>query len=73
MDYEGPAFDLESRIPKGSVLGPTFYSLYTIDTPEQNNLTPMIADDVTQIITTDKARRTGICNQTLTLRTQRAV
>ena len=33
----------------------------------------MFADDVTQIITTDKARRTGLCNRTLTLRTQREV
>ena len=33
----------------------------------------MFADDVTQIITTDKARRTGLYNRALTLRTQREV
>ena len=33
----------------------------------------MFADDVTQIITTYKARRTGLCNRTLTFRTQRKV
>ena len=38
-----------------------------------DNLTLMFAYDVTQIITTDKARRTGSCNRTLTLRTQREV
>ena len=50
---------------------------YTNDTPEPepepNNLTLMFADDVTQIITTYKTRRTGLCNRTLTLRTQRKV
>ena len=68
-DYEGPAFNLES----GSVIGPTLYSIYINGTPksEPNNLTLMFADDVTKIITTDKARRTGLCNRTLTLRTQR--
>ena len=33
----------------------------------------MFADDVTQIITTDKTRKTGLCNRTLNLRTQREV
>ena len=33
----------------------------------------MFAVDVTQIITTDKARITGLCNRTFTLRTQREV
>ena len=35
------------------------------------NLTLMLADDVTQFIITDKARRTRLRNRTLTLRTQR--
>ena len=71
-EYVCPAFDLEIGVPQGSVLGPTPYFLYTNGTPETepNNLTIMFADEVTQIVTTDKARRTGLCNRTLTLRTQ---
>ena len=71
----GPAFDLESGVPQESLLGPILYSLYTNDTPEPEpyNLTLMFADDVTQIITTDKARRTGFCNRNFTLRTEREV
>ena len=33
----------------------------------------MFVDVVTQIITTDKVRGTGLCNETFTLRTQREV
>ena len=51
------AFDLESRVPQRSVLGSTFYSLYTNVTPEPNNLTLKFAGDVTQIITTDKGEK----------------
>ena len=67
-EHIGPAFNLESRVPQETVLRPTFYSLYmyTNDTPdpEPNNLTIIFADDVTQIMTTDKDRRTELCNQT---------
>ena len=65
-DYEGPSFDLESGVSQGSVLELTLYSFYTNDTPkpEPNNLILMFADDVTQIITTDKARRTGLQQNT---------
>ena len=40
---------------------------------EPHNLTLMFADDVIQIIKTDKVRRTRLCNRTLTLRIQREV
>ena len=72
-EYLGPAFNLENGAPQGLVLGLTLYSLYTNDTTETkpNNLTIMFTDDVTQIITTDKGRKTGLW--ILTLRTQREV
>ena len=71
-EYVGPAFYLESRVPQGSVIGPTLYTNDTAE-PKPNNVTTMFADDVTIIITTDKARRTGLCNRVLTLRTLREV
>ena len=67
--YIKPTFDLNS-----GVLRPTFYSLYINDTSEAkpNNLTTFFADDFTEIITTDKTRKTRLCNRTLTLRTQKS-
>ena len=32
--------------------------------PKPKNLTILFTDDITQIIRTDKARRTGLCNRT---------
>ena len=74
-DYVRPACDYKNEVPQGSELGPTLYSLFINNTPEpeHNNLTIMFADGVNQIIKTDKARRTGYWNRTLTPRTQREV
>ena len=41
--------------------------------PESNNLTIDFAHDVIQIITTDKARRSGFRNRTVALRSQSEV
>ena len=51
---------------QGSVLGPILSSWYTDEKPEHehNNLTILFDDYVTQIITTGKARKTGLCNRT---------
>ena len=61
----------KNGVPEGSALGPTFYSLFAnvILKTELNNLILMFADDVAQIIITNKVREAGLCNRTLTLRT----
>ena len=45
---------MEAGVPQGSVLGPTLYTLYTMDIPQQSDVTTSLFADDTAIVARHK-------------------